>query len=141
MRTQLEIDKLAYQRHKGRAKKQNKGWFFTFEEWVAWWEIQLGPNWRNLRGKRRGQYVMARFGDKGPYHPDNIECITCGQNIKDAVLNGANRGKGIGRKLNAQQVKLIYASKATQCALAIKYGVSERLIRLIKNKQVWSTVL
>jgi len=124
--------------HKAHAKSRDIEFFFTYEEWLAWWVEQLGPEWKSLRGRKRGQYVMARFGDKGPYLKDNVKCITHGQNVKDAANKG---GKGVGHKLNAQQVKLIFASKETQRVLAVKYGVSERLIRLIKNKQVWLTVL
>jgi hypothetical protein len=67
--------------HKRSAKERHIGFKFTYEEWVAWWETNLGPDWINKRGCKRGQYVMARKGDKGPYAPWNVECVTCSENI------------------------------------------------------------
>jgi hypothetical protein len=59
---------------------------FTFDEWVAWWEKQLGRNWMSKRGIRSDQYVMARKGDKGSYRPSNVICITMAQNTYDAHI-------------------------------------------------------
>jgi hypothetical protein len=66
----------AYVRQRWDAGKRGIEWLFTFEEWVKWWEEAKGPNWMQLRGCHTGQFVMARFEDKGPYAPWNVECIT-----------------------------------------------------------------
>jgi hypothetical protein len=45
------------------------------------------------RGRKQGQYCMARKGDVGPYSPDNVDIITIRQNSIDA-----NKGRPTGRK-------------------------------------------
>jgi hypothetical protein len=72
--------KEAYRVQKGNARDRGIKFEFTYAEWVAWWEEQLGPDWAKLRGCKKHQYVMARRGDKGPYHPTNVKCITAKQN-------------------------------------------------------------
>jgi len=62
----------AYLGQKYGAKNRGIEFHFTFEEWAKWWENHLGPNWFKMRGTKRGQYVMARKGDKGSYHPNNV---------------------------------------------------------------------
>ncbi len=49
-------------------KKRNISFDLTFEEWYKIW-LDSG-RWQE-RG--RGGYVMARFGDKGPYAIGNVE--------------------------------------------------------------------
>jgi hypothetical protein len=52
-------------------------WLFTFDEWIDLW-LKSGK-WHQ-RGCRRGQYVMARIGDIGPYAPWNVEIKLAGEN-------------------------------------------------------------
>jgi len=66
------------QRNSARSRKIE--FQFTFEQWLAWW----GDDIVN-RGCRRGQLVMARLGDQGPYHPDNVRKLTMEDNIKEAL--------------------------------------------------------
>jgi hypothetical protein len=42
-------------------------WQFTYDEWVAWWGDDI-----KYRGNTKNNLVMARYGDTGPYHPDNV---------------------------------------------------------------------
>ena len=58
-------------------------WQFTFEEWVEWWGSDI-----ELRGNKSGQLVMARNGDTGPYHPNNVRKVTCNENHCEAHANG-----------------------------------------------------
>jgi hypothetical protein len=66
----------AYHTQKSHAlnRKDRNGdpieWLFTFDEWIDLW-LKSGK-W-SQRGNRRGQYVMARIGDVGPYAPWNVE--------------------------------------------------------------------
>lgn len=75
-----------------RSVRTNDGfeWRLTYNEWCDIWEAS--GKW-NLRGKHRGQYVMARIGDVGPYAVGNVEIITHSQNIKDAFTNGCHDNK------------------------------------------------
>lgn len=63
-----------------RNKAQHRGieWNLTFDEWFLWW---LESGHYHERGRLKGQYVMARFGDAGPYSLDNIMCIPNRENV------------------------------------------------------------
>ena len=78
-----------YGQHKRRARRRGIAFEFTFAKWVAWWEQKLGPDWMAKRGPRRDQYVMARYGDKGPYKPGNVKCVTASQNGSERRENGS----------------------------------------------------
>lgn len=45
----------------------------TFEQWLQIWQ---DSGHLQERGTRKGQYVMARFGDTGAYAVGNVEIIT-----------------------------------------------------------------
>lgn len=58
--------------------------YFSLFEWDQWWKrelILLGPDAK--RGRRKGQYVMARFGDAGAYEHHNVYAATPAQNAND----------------------------------------------------------
>ena len=124
-----------------QAKKQRGIEFnFTYEEWVAWWIKHLGPNWFEKRGNCAGQYVMARKGDEGPYSVENVRCITCEQNSKEAL--GNVRGNA---KLTREQVIVIYLElkngpRGTAMRLAQEYKVGDITIRSIQKKLTWGHV-
>jgi hypothetical protein len=62
---------------------RNIEWQFTYDTWVEWWGEDI-----NKRGPYKGQLVMARNGDVGPYAPDNVRKATCTENCSEA-----NKGK------------------------------------------------
>ena len=68
-----------YKAHRGRAKKRNIEWLFTFETWWKIWE----PCW-GRRGQASNDLQMCRTGDKGPYSPENVRIDTCANNVKEA---------------------------------------------------------
>ena len=85
-----------YGQQRRDAKKRGIGFYLTFEEWlVLWMKSGQYPN----RGCRKGQYVMARFGDNGPYAFWNVEIILCEQNYKDA----ASKMRGIPKSEEAKR--------------------------------------
>ena len=53
----------------------------TFLEWSTWWDAtgQIGN-----RGRKKGQFVMARFDDLGHYEIGNIFCSTQRANVQFA---------------------------------------------------------
>ena len=84
----------AFRTQKNDAKRRNISFKFSLEEWVKWWETNLGINWKELRGHKKGKYVMARIGDNGSYSLDNVECILHEQNCIDRAKNNTSaRGK------------------------------------------------
>lgn len=66
--------------HRSRARKRNIEFLFTFPEWVRAWGDRL-PG----RGRGADQYVMCRFGDKGPYAPWNVRIDHPRGNRREAV--------------------------------------------------------
>lgn len=83
---------------------------------------------------------MARKGDKGPYEPGNVDCITCRENHKDATKNGVHP-KGENSKTakltNDQALEIYLCSGEEVHALARHYGISPRHIFSIKSKKIW----
>lgn len=132
--------KMRYLGQKHSAKNRGIEFLFSFEEWVKWWETNLGAAWMTLRGCRIGQYVMARNGDVGPYAAWNVKCLLTGDNGRQRALNrsaaaGAKHGMS---RLTTKQVQAIYvADKACYWELARRYKVSHVAIRFIRHRQTW----
>jgi hypothetical protein len=79
-----------YLKHKNNAAVRGVPFLFTFEEW---WDIwQQSGKWEQ-RGKKKGQYVMSRYGDIGPYSIDNVFIQLAQYNIRDAQVERKNRNK------------------------------------------------
>jgi len=72
-----------YDNAKWCAKERGIEWHFTYNTWLEWW----GDDFVN-RGCKRGQLVMARNGDIGPYHPDNVHKTTSTDNHQQRKVNG-----------------------------------------------------
>ncbi len=70
----------AYRNQVQAACVRNIPFEFPFLAWVAWWKTE--DRWVS-RGRGIGKLVMARIGDVGPYHPDNVYVATHSQNISD----------------------------------------------------------
>jgi hypothetical protein len=70
------------------AKDRGIAWEFSFDEWCRVWHES--GKWAR-RGRAGDAYVMARFGDVGPYSPANVEIITLRQNSRDFQLNKTRR--------------------------------------------------
>lgn len=64
---------MAYRDQRQRAAERGVPWEFTFESWWRVWDES--GKWP-LRGRGGDRYAMARFGDTGPYAPDNVKIIT-----------------------------------------------------------------
>lgn len=117
-----------YWNHRYMAQRRGIPFLFTQEEWVTWWISHLGPDWRNLRGRRRGQYVMARMGDKGAYEHSNVKCVS-------VTINHAERGK-----LTEDQVRAIRQTKGRCLDIGRQYGVSGYTISVIRSGKGWKHV-
>ena len=63
------------------AKKRGIEFNFTYEEWINWWGADI-----DKRGKGKGKLVMARKGDTGPYHPNNVVKATQEENLHDGNI-------------------------------------------------------
>ena len=96
-----------YDNAKQCARDRKIEWQFTYDVWVEWW----GEDIIN-RGPRKGQLVMARHGDTGPYHPDNVRKATCSENCSEA-----NKGKP-KTKEHVEKVQAILAMRRKEKELA-----------------------
>ncbi|WP_018322556.1 hypothetical protein [Bradyrhizobium sp. WSM2793] len=68
--------------HRVNAKDRGIGFQLTFSQWL---EIWIASGKVRKRGCRRGQYVMARYGDRGPYAIGNVKIISASENIAEAL--------------------------------------------------------
>lgn len=90
MNEQINIKKAKQQfwNHQQRAKRKGINFLLTFEQWLQIW---LDSGHYHEKGTKRGQYVMSRFNDVGPYSIDNVKIQTVGQNTKEAfTINNAD---------------------------------------------------
>jgi len=78
-----------YHQQKAGAWKRGIEFLLTFEEWWDVW--QKSGKWEQ-RGKYAGQYVMARFGDKGAYEVENVRICTVGENTVENTQRLPVRG-------------------------------------------------
>jgi hypothetical protein len=74
-------EKMAYHRHKSAARRRRIPFLLTFEQW---WEIWFFSGKWEQRGRRKGQYCMARFGDLGGYEVGNVRIILGRDNLAEA---------------------------------------------------------
>jgi len=128
-----------YDDQKWMAKCRGIEFKLTIDQWVNWWEANLGDDWLKKRGCKSGQYVMARIGDKGPYALGNIECITSNQNHKDAKkVCGEDVG---GARLRARDVRMIFLSEPhKEHILAEHFNIRMQYIALIKRRRFWGEI-
>lgn len=71
-------EKAAFIKQKMHAKRRGVSFLLTFEEWMMIWHNS--GKWEQ-RGRCRGQYVMGRFGDQGPYAVGNVYICTSSENL------------------------------------------------------------
>ena len=71
-----------YRNHRFSAHARGIEFHLSFDEWMRTW---LESGHFHERGPRKGQYVMARKGDKGPYAVGNVEIITSDVNNRTKI--------------------------------------------------------
>lgn len=121
----MEINKAKQQfhNHKARAKRKGIPFLLTFEEWCKIW-LDSGQYYN--KGTKRGQYVMSRFNDIGPYSINNVKIQTVGENTKEAFTT--NNSDFIKPKFGIDNH--FYGKKHTE--------TSKEKIKLARAKQVWT---
>src|ERR1035437_6539679 len=63
---------------RANGKSRDIVWRLSFDQWCAWW-IETGHI--DERGRERGQWVMARPFDSGPYEIGNLVCLRAENNV------------------------------------------------------------
>lgn len=79
--TGIFFQKRKYREHKCSTTPRNIEFKLTYEEWWDIWE--KSGHWEE-RGNKKGQYVMSRKGDEGPYEVGNVFIQTTEKNISQA---------------------------------------------------------
>lgn len=77
-----------YEEQRRTAKGRGIPFLLTYGEWLLVWQ-ESGH--LNERGRQRGQYVMARFGDAGPYSVGNVKIILHADNSREKVTSTETR--------------------------------------------------
>lgn len=75
-----ELWRKRFRQQRKAAKERNIDFLLTYEEWLEIWQ---DSGHLHERGVRKGQYVMARFGDVGPYSVCNVKIITADDNRRE----------------------------------------------------------
>lgn len=131
----------AYNDQRKSAIRRGVGWQFTFEEWVSWWEANLGPDWFRLRGHKTDQYVMARKGDKGPYTKSNVRCALVQDNHNEYNLNKAGqKGKVHRPHLTDVVVIEIYKSADLYADIAKRFSLDVNSVHRIKCQKAYAKI-
>ena len=128
----------AFRNQKSRAAGRGIDWLLSFEQWVEIWE-RSGKI--NLRGRKKGQYVMSRPGDAGPYSVDNVGIIEAGQNHSEAYrhkkwANGRPLGSGKGwvlSKVNKTNPYTVYLRRQYIGCFPTPEAASEAYLQAAKK--------
>ena len=111
-----------FEQQRRQAKHRGIDWFLTFDEWTSIWEAS--GKWL-LRGKKKGQYVMARTGDVGPYSAGNVYICLSSENHSHAHSNGRIQKRTTEQNRSAQSNRKArgwtYRSKA-KSPYQVMYG-------------------
>jgi hypothetical protein len=140
----------AYTTHRSNSVTRDIPFLMTFSEWLMVW---MESGHLHERGRRRGQYCMARTGDRGPYAVGNVVIMLhalnatqghIGKKVSKATrarISRAKRGKPKsaehrlklslalkGRTLSPEHCAKISASnKAAWTGRRLAYRVEARL--------------
>lgn len=133
-------EKTAFLAQKYQAQNRNIPFKFTYVQWVAWWQAELGPDWLPMRGRKRGFYCMARKRDKGPYAVWNVKCVLTENNIAEMKLNGS---LAIGQKhwnasITEKVAFNIRGARGTLEGIAKQFKISKSIVHSIKQGYSWS---
>lgn len=137
--TASEILKLGknFRNQKSAARKRGIGWELTFDEWIQVW---VDSGHLADRGRHRGQYQMARYGDVGPYSISNVQIKTSSANLAERDSKQFRGSKNGLSKLTDEQVLAIRAAEGTEPrqATADRFGLNYSYVASIQNRRSWS---
>lgn len=115
--------KTAFASQKNHARQRGIIFLLTFEEWLNIW---ITSKKLNQRGRKKGQYCMARYGDVGPYSIDNVEII-----VSQLNTSIGNRGKIISENQKSA-IRLANSGKKFKRSQAVKDKKSKAM------KEFWA---
>jgi len=84
--------------------------------------------------RRRGHVALHRDGHPAHNTLTNLRWVT----EAERTLHHQRAGR-YGRKLTADDARVIYRAKVSSATLAIRYGVTRRTIDRIRSRDLWTT--
>lgn len=104
---------------------------FTFEDWLKIW---IDSGHLHERGHCKGQYVMARFGDKGPYAIGNVRICTAEENGRENAASGLMYSVEASAKISAA---MLGNTRALGCVRSVETlaRMSEAALRNPKKNE------
>jgi hypothetical protein len=156
----FDIRKLrtAYNVQRNDAKKRGIEFLLTFSEWLDIW---VSSGHLHERGRKKGQYCMARKGpDIGPYAVGNVRIERGEKNKADALYGNSHT---LGHKLTAEhkakvgkkgsenhesklcdesvrEIRIALSKGVNGRKLGEQYGVDRQTIWKIKTGKSWTHV-
>ena len=112
----------AFRQQKQNARMRGIEWAMRLAEW---WQVWQESGMWEQRGRGYG-YCMARHGDTGSYHPDNVYICTCAQNSSDQY--NWNTSESIGGRSRMKKYTFRGESMSVR-DLARTAGISEQALR------------
>lgn len=83
----------AFTNQRSHARQRGIEFLLSFEDWLEIWKAS---GKLDQRGRGKSKFVMARFGDVGPYKKSNVSIISAQQNSSEG-----NTGKIVTEKTKA----------------------------------------
>jgi hypothetical protein len=105
---------IVFNNQRQNAIKRGISFEFTYDTWVDWWGADIVN-----RGKGKGKLCMARKGDTGPYHPDNVFKLEFELNVSQAQKGRPSHKKGVPQSLESR-LKNSIAQKAIHAERKLK---------------------
>lgn len=107
----------------------------TFSQWLKIWK-DSGHLYERGRGK--GKYCMARFGDIGPYAVSNVKIILFSENASEKILSNAAKEKirqaNLGKKYSDEtRRKQSIAGMGNKRALGHSHPCSEENKKMLSG--------
>jgi hypothetical protein len=119
---------MKFHAHRGDAKRRGIVFSLSFDEWRTLW---LGSGKWDQRGWRRGQYVMSRPGDSGPYALGNVRVCLAEENRAERQRNYPLRGSR-----NGAFGKNYWAAQAPEAREARRAAISAAQLGRPKPRQL-----
>ena len=113
--------KAAYRTQVDNSKARGKKFILSFEEWMNIWE-ESGK--LPKRGRKKGNYCMCRFDDKGAYEVGNVFIDTVSANTHDG---------NIGKVMSSETRVKIGLSKVGVARPDIEAKHGKRVVMLTKD--------
>ena len=126
---------------KGKAVKSGHGLFYAATETLLAHRV----SWRLHRGRIKGKRVLHRCDNPPCVRPDHLFSGSQRENVNDAIAKGRWTMPPSGEqhhsaKLTESDVRAIRATAGSHAVVARQFGVSKRLILLIRKGRIWRNV-